>query len=297
MNKFFNMHVTHGNIWTPEEYGITADHFFVKTSDSLKISAWEVMADSSAIDIADTTHDFKGPKAVIICLSGIHNPSATAYFGHAKMFSKMGYATFIMEMRAHGESEGDMICIGYKEYKDVEAVVNHINLLPQYKNVPIVIMGLSMGAATAINSIGEIPQLAGLISLSSFSSAEDVLSDMMEQQVPAWLKIPKFFIQLDLFFKYGKDIFKIVPKKEITKLNGRPALLMHTKLDDNVPFKSFERLMKAAPAGIDTLTRNINEHFVCDSFANPQKDTLYWGTVQRFLNKNFAPLYPPLQKK
>jgi uncharacterized protein len=29
-------------------------------------------------------------------------------------------------MRAHGESEGDMICLGYKEYLDTKAIVKHI---------------------------------------------------------------------------------------------------------------------------------------------------------------------------
>jgi hypothetical protein len=66
MKSMPGRHVDFDKIWTADEFGLDAEHFFVKTDDGFNISAWEVAADS--------------PKAVVICLSGMHNPSATIYF-------------------------------------------------------------------------------------------------------------------------------------------------------------------------------------------------------------------------
>ncbi|MDR2149037.1 MAG: lysophospholipase, partial [Tannerella sp.] len=113
MNTMLNVHVNYSKTWTAEEYGLEAKHFFVKTDDGLNISTYEVAVES--------------PKAVIICLSGIHNPSATIYFGHARLFRENGFATVILDMRAHGESDGNRIYAGYREWLDVKAAVNYIN--------------------------------------------------------------------------------------------------------------------------------------------------------------------------
>lgn len=39
-------------------------------------------------------------------------------------------------MRAHGESDGDVICVGYKEHLDVRAVVDYIKANDRYNDVP-----------------------------------------------------------------------------------------------------------------------------------------------------------------
>ena len=112
MSSMVDKHVDFKTILTPEEFGLSAAHFFVKTEDELNISTYEVAVDS--------------PKVVIICLSGINNPSVTEFFGHAKLFKEQNYATILLDMRAHGESDGNKICLGYKEHLDVKAVVNNL---------------------------------------------------------------------------------------------------------------------------------------------------------------------------
>ena len=226
------------------------------------------------------------PKVVVICLSGIQNPSATIYFGHAQLFKEHNYATVILDMRAHGESDGDKICLGYKEWLDVKAIVKHIKEKPLYNNVPIIVFGLSMGAATAINAIGEIEDIDGLISLSAFSSWEDVFCDNMSLLVPKIItSIEKPFVSLVTFLKFGTNSYSIKPKKEIEKLGNRPALLMHSKDDSQVPYRSFERLLEHAPSHVETFIRDGNSHFVTKSFVNPKEDEEYTEKIIQFINK------------
>ena len=261
--------------WTAEEFGLQADHLFVKTEDGLNISTFEVAVEN--------------PKAVIICLSGICNPSATIYFGHARLFTEHGYATIILDMRAHGESEGSKICLGFKEWLDVKAVVEHIKVKPLYDNVSIIVFGLSMGGATAINAFGELPEINGLISLSAYSSWEDTFYDNMSVKVPKLLAlIDKPFVSLVTFLKFGAVSCVIKPKIAITKTGNRPVLLMHSKEDSQVPFASFKRLLRQSPSHIETFIRDGDAHFITDHFGNPEKDEAYADAIISFLNKLFG---------
>jgi alpha-beta hydrolase superfamily lysophospholipase len=275
INSFVNMHVDFDTVWTAEDFGIEAEHFFVTTDDNLKISAYEVSVEN--------------PKAIIICISGIHMPSATVYFGHARFFKENNYATILFDMRAHGESEGDMICLGYKEYLDTKAIVEHIKADSVYRDIPVVVFGLSMGGTTAINSIGEIPEIDGLISLSAFSSWEDVFYEFMASQSPVFLaKMVKPFVPLVAFAKYRVNIWSIKPVKEIQKIGNRPALIMHSKEDSEVPYSNFERIIHNTPSHVKTFVREGDIHFITESFTEPEKDTEYSNKILDFLDSNFS---------
>ena len=279
MNSLVNMHVEFEEVWTAEEFGIEAEHFFVTTEDGLRISAYEVPVEN--------------PKAVIICMSGIHNPSVTAFFGHARLFRGNQYATILFDMRAHGESEGNMICLGYKEYLDAKAIVKHIKEDPAYQDIPVVIFGVSMGGTTAINAMGEIPEIDGLISIAAFSAWEDVFYELMAFQSPVFLaKMVKPFVPLVTVLKYKVNVWKIKPVKEIQKLGNRPALIMHTKGDTQVPFASFERIMRHAPSHVQTFIREDDMHFMTENFTEPEKDTEYAATILGFLDSGLAGILP-----
>lgn len=275
INSMVNRHIDFDKVWTAEEFGIEAKQFFVTTDDALNISAYEVSVEN--------------PKAIIICMSGIHNPSATAYFGHARLFKENDYATILFDMRAHGESDGDMICLGYKEYLDTKAIVEHIKTDSAYKNIPIVVFGVSMGGATAINSIGEIPEINGLISLSAYSSWEDVFYEVMATQAPVFLaKMVKPFVPLVALVKYKVNVWSVKPVKEIRKLGNRPALIMHTKEDSQVPYSNFERIMDQAPLHVTTFVRKGNIHFITENFTEPENDLEYSTAILDFLDSHFS---------
>ncbi len=264
-------------VYQAEDYGLTSNKRVLMTSDGLKVTAYEVYEEQ--------------PKAVVLFLSGIHNPSVTAFYGHAKMLKQQGYASILLEMRAHGESEGEIISLGYKEYMDVQAVVDYIGQESKYMKVPIVVFGLSMGGATAINAIGMIPEIDGLISLSAYSSMEDTFVDnMINMGAPGFFGvIQKPFVKLYTIYKFGLGNMNVTPMKQITKLGDRPALLLHSKEDSQIPYTSFERLSAKAPAHVETFVRDGDLHFILkdDLFDTPEQDSEYAGRIIDFLERNF----------
>lgn len=277
MNDMVNLHIDFNQVYQAEDFGISAEELRLTTPDQLSITAYEVFTEN--------------PEVVVIFLSGIHNPSVTAFFGHSRILKEEGYASILVEMRAHGESEGDTIALGYKEYLDVQAAVDYIKSKAEYNQVPIVVYGLSMGAATAINAIGNIPEIDGLISLSAYSSWEDVFTDnMIIMGAPGiYAKIQKPFVKLYTTFKYGLSSYNNTPVNNIKKLGNRPALLIHSTKDSQIPYTSFKRLVAVAPSHVETWTREGDLHLIVkdNNFLHPEKDEEYTRQILWFLNKHF----------
>ena len=266
------------NIYDSEMFGVTSNKIELLTSDGLKLAAWQVEAEN--------------PKGTVIFISGIHNPSVTYFFPHTKMMQDNGYSSLLIELRAHGDSEGNKIALGMDEYLDVKAGVDFLKSDEKYKDLPIIIFGVSMGGATAINSIGQIEEIDGLISLSAYSNWADVFCDnMVELGVPRFIaELEKPFVWLYLYFDYGFDKITINPLNEIKKLDGRPALLMHSKEDSQVPYESYERLIENVEEEVSSYIREGNYHFITyDGYSNkPWADTEYSEAILDFLDENFG---------
>ncbi len=270
-----NRHVAFSQTWSGDAYGIESERVGLTTSDGLELAAHAVHHPT--------------PKAVVIFLSGTHNPSVTAFFGHAAWLREHGYASLLVEMRAHGESAGERIGLGFEEVMDVQAAVDHLGRHPAYADVPIVAYGLSLGGATAINATGLTPEIDVLVSLSAFSSWSDVFVASMGLPEP-FASVQRPFVDLYTSLAYGFDRRAITPKAQIRNLGDRPALLVHARGDTQVPFDSFERLVAHAPPHVETWVREGDEHLIVadGAFLRPQDDAAYAARVLGFLDRSLG---------
>lgn len=261
------------DIYDAKDYGLNENQMYLETEDGLKVWSSEIYREQ--------------PKAVIIYLTGIEQPSITYYYGHAKYMKEEGYASILLEVRSHGRSEGNQIGLGYTEVKDVEAVVDYIRSEDKYKNVPIVIQGVSMGGTIAINAFGQIEEIDGLIAASAYSSVEDQILEMMTLYgVPRWVQTTlKPFCKMGLVWVFGGErVEKLQPVKQIKNGNGRPILLMACTGDTEVPPVNMERLQKANPDA-KTWLRDSWEHFIIKecNFVDVAEDREYWNIIMSFL--------------
>jgi len=255
------------------DFGLEAARIVLTTEDGLRVVAYEV-------PVPD-------PKAVVILLAGIHMV-VTSLLGHARMLADHGYASILLEMRAHGESEGNAITLGFHEPRDVRAAVDYIRRNPRYAGVPIVVFGLSMGGAVAINATGLIPEIAGLVSLSAYSGVDDLLLDGMGASGIRAVFLRLLFRFL-LCLKYGWGSRHNYPRERIRQLGERPALLVHSKRDSQVSFANFQRLVKNAPPHVETWVREGDMHVIVaeEYFLRPAEDVEYVGRILGFLDRHF----------
>ena len=79
-------HVDYNVVYDARDFGLPApDSLTLKTADGFGIFAYEICPEQ--------------PKGVVICLSGIENPSVTAFYGHAAEFYKASVATIMPDLR------------------------------------------------------------------------------------------------------------------------------------------------------------------------------------------------------
>jgi hypothetical protein len=107
------------------------------TKDSIALEAWQASVDSS--------------KGTIIMFHG-HGGTKAGNSAEAAAFRKMGYNTFQIDFRAHGNSGGNTCTIGYDEAEDVKLAYDYIKSKGE-KN--IVLWGISMGAATITKAVSD----------------------------------------------------------------------------------------------------------------------------------------------
>lgn len=266
--------IAFAHTYAPEDAGLSPEPVVLRTEDGLDLAAYMVHVPS--------------PAALVVFASGTHGPSVTAFYGHAAMLAEAGYASLLVELRARGDSQGDRIGLAYGEVWDLQAAVHHLVADAAYAGVPIVVFGLSLGGAAAINAAGVTPAIAGVVSLSAFSSWSGVFVDNMGLPEPL-ATLQRAFVEAYVGLVFGFGRRELTPDRQIERLGERPALLIHTRGDTQVPFASFERLVERAPSHVETWVREGDRHLVVaeGSFLRPWEDAEYAEVVLGFLGRHF----------
>ncbi|OYT73340.1 MAG: hypothetical protein CFK52_01855 [Chloracidobacterium sp. CP2_5A] len=102
---------------------------------------------------------------------------------------KLGYGVLLYDLRRHGRSQGEFSTVGYVERRDVKAAVEFVRRRAPYDRV--VLLGVSMGAAASLLAAAEAPDVAAVISDSSFRSFRDaVANDVRHLGLPQWPAAP-----------------------------------------------------------------------------------------------------------
>jgi len=261
------------------DYGLTETVHTLRTADGEKLWCAEVAAEE--------------PKGVVIFLAGITKPSVTQFYGHAAWLREVGFSSFLLEVRAHGRSSGHRIGLGYTETADVQAAVEYIRSCPEYAEIPLLVWGVSMGGAIALNAFGQIPEINGCIAMSPYASFPMEIETQMERYgVPAPVcAIELWMLDGILERLYGEAaVTACRPEVQIQNAGERPILLVACENDLVVPVGNTCHL-KEKNSDAEVWIRGSNDHFVVkdNDFAAVTEDADYcerilsWLTEQDFL--------------
>ena len=258
-----------GEPYDPTEFDVESSVVALESVDGVSLTAYEVAVES--------------PKGVVICLGGIHSATITNWYGHSKLFADNGFASVLLDVRSHGRSDGEKIYAATLEWMDVDAAVEYIRSKELYNGVPIIAMGLSMGAATAVVATGRNENIDALIALSAYSDWAYNFDLNVEQIVSKFVaKMLSPFVAAVTRLRFGK-MADITPRNEIKRLGNRPALLVQSVGDKLVPYGNFVELVAAAPQVQRWVLKGDN-HCIIDDFVHPQNSEQYCKRIVEFLN-------------
>src|SRR5262245_49696439 len=137
---------------TPADLHLPYEELTLTTQDGLKIATWYV----------------PGRRAeAMILVHGI-NANRSAVLPEAGVLAEAGYPLLMLDLRGHGQSEGNEVTYGYREAYDIIAATDYLANRPEIERIGI--LGGSLGGAAVARAAALDPRLEAVIIVSSYSS-------------------------------------------------------------------------------------------------------------------------------
>ena len=250
--------------WLEDEVGYS--DVYISSDDGLKLHNYKII------------NKYVSKKWVII----VHGYTSKGFnmTSYAKNFYNMRYNIMIPDLRAHGESEGHYIGMGWDDRNDIINLIDYI--LAEESDAEIVLFGVSMGAATVMMVSGEkLPSnVKAIIEDCGYTSAWEQFA----YQLKTLFNLPEFPMMniADIICKIrnGYFISDASAIKQVKK-SVIPTLFIHGNCDSFVPFEMQEKLYDACKAEKEKVVIEGATHAQA-AFVNPE---LYWLSIVNFLDK------------
>lgn len=274
---------------TPASYGMEFHDVEFKSSDGIDLKGWYAPVGQA--------------KGTIIYAHGLNRTRVEmlpmAEFGH-----KLGYNALLFDLRHQGASGGKVTTLGYQERLDVEAAAKYA-LEQEHASQPVIAWGVSMGAAAALEAAADSPQIAAVISDSTFLSYNDVvyhhyyLFRRIARSRGAWWfpPLPAFPIVNEVMFlatrrgQFDADDFDL--EKAVTKIGSRPILFVGVQGDERMPPDIARRLYGEAQSELKDIvivpgTRH-GEGFTSGHEQYTQEVTAFLASIQEKISRSATP--------
>jgi dipeptidyl aminopeptidase/acylaminoacyl peptidase len=186
-----------------------------------------------------------GNGEAVILLHG-HTDNRAGMLGNADLLLRHGFMVLMPDARAHGVSGGDLATYGVKETGDLRLWYDWL----KQAESPRCIDGLgdSMGAAQVLQSLKTTPGFCAVVAESSFASFREAAYDRLGEKVHAgdWAgrTLLRPAVEAGLLYarwKYGVDLEQASPEAAVAA-SGVPVLLIHGKMDTNLPSRHSEMI-------------------------------------------------------
>lgn len=262
----------------------------IRSYEALPGSAEEWLVQNSSVEALES-HDGLNLKAYFLPASAETNRSVLLVHGYkagplsmapyARHYHQQGWNVLLPHHRAHGESEGRYIGMGWLEHRDMLGWISR--LVEQAPEAEIVIHGVSMGAATTMIATGS-PQLPANVKVAIADCGYSTVTKEFTHQLKDLFGLPPFPLipVTSLVTKLkAKYFFSQVDCVAAVAKSKTPTLFIHGDADDFVPFAMLEEVYQAAACPKEKLVVAGAGH--ADSReAAPE---LYWNKVDSFVTQ------------
>jgi len=217
-----------------ERTGGTREDFSVKAQDGVTLNGWKVRPVLANGDWVLVYH-------------GVSD-NRTGVLGHAEFLLRHGYSIVMMDSREHGESGGEICTYGWKERHDTVVVTDA--LYASEKVHHLYALGVSMGAAIALQSAAIEPRIQAVAAEAPFANMREVSYDYAGLDVSPTLGRtlfrPASMIALASVQKEGGfDPSDVSPEKAVA-VRPFAVLLICGTSDHRIPCRHSQRIYKSA---------------------------------------------------
>lgn len=195
---------------------------------------------------------------------------------YARQFHNLGFHVLAPDARAHGESGGNLVGMGWMERLDVLAWAQE--LIRRDPDAEIILHGVSLGGATVLMTAGEpLPSnIKAAISDSGFTTAYEQFI-----KYTPWILVPGMKTASWINKIVTGHSFQEISPKEQVQHSQIPLLFIHGDKDSVVPVSMADELYDAANCEKEKLIVPGADHTL-SYMTDPD---LYWSTVENFVEK------------
>jgi pimeloyl-ACP methyl ester carboxylesterase len=216
----------------PEDFNLKSESITIRSEEGFRLKAYLIHAFQEKV------------KGTVLLIHGIRGRKER-YLPSSAFLAENGYNSLVVDLRAHGESQGDFCTFGSKEKKDISLWIDELeNRLG--KEHTIGIWGNSLGGAVAIQSLEFDSRLSFGIIESTFSDLKSTIHDYM--LLNFGFDFPRF---TDFLINRAGDIaefdiYEVKPKDSVEHIN-QAVLMVHGEEDDHIDISyarmNFKRLL------------------------------------------------------
>jgi uncharacterized protein len=214
--------------------GATKQDFSVQAQDGATLKGWKL-------------HPAFANGDWVLLYHGVSD-NRTGVLGHAEFLLRHGYSVVMMDSREHGESGGDICTYGWQERHDSVAVTDALYASEKVRH--LYALGVSMGAAIALQSAAIEPRIEAVAAEAPFANMREVTYDYAGLDVSPMLGRTLFrpASMMALASVQKKGGFKpsdVSPEKAVA---ARPfaVLLICGTSDHRIPCRHSERIYKSS---------------------------------------------------
>jgi pimeloyl-ACP methyl ester carboxylesterase len=223
----------------PQVASATYEDVALRTSDGLTLRGW--------------FFPVRGDRAAIL-IHGRHANRAE-FEGRAEHIADFliadGFSVLLFDLRGHGDSEGSRFSLGQFERLDVASAIDYVSSRGFAEN-RIALLGISLGAGTAIQELLLHPKVGALIADSSYTDASTIVQEKLQQEagVPGWFTPGVLFMTRVAF---GLDGDQVRPIEIVRAHPERAILFIHCDTDGLIPVHHARDLRAASANPASTL--------------------------------------------
>jgi pimeloyl-ACP methyl ester carboxylesterase len=183
------------------------------------------------------------PRPIVIVCHGLGANRAN-FFAYAQMAWMQQCHVLAFDFRGHGQSEGAITTLGGREAGDVVAASQWIRAQPQFANSPLVLIGISMGGASALRAAAAA-RADGVFTESAFADLSIMLEERMAGLGPL-RHLAAASVRFAAWLQLGVDLEDVSPRDSLAALPlSTKVVLVHAGDDALIPIAHGERLAAA----------------------------------------------------
>ena len=216
---------------TPQTFGLDFREVEFKSADGILLKGWYIPASGAA-------------NGTIVYCHG-HNRTRVEMLPEAVFAHGLGYSGLLFDLRHQGQSGGSLSSVGFWERRDVEAAVRYA-LTTEKSPPPVVVWGVSMGAAAALMGAAESPDVTAVISDSTFLNFTELIKHhyilfrgIVRQHWWWFPPLPSFPLTDEVIYlssrraNFKPDDFDL--EKAVKQIGSRPILFVAVQDDPRMP--------------------------------------------------------------